>query len=445
MMISTLSSQLAYLADDKQEWPLQVTCFGAQGGASSSKQPGSISYVCASLYLGYAFRDGVQTPLIALCSQGGHYTFKASTAFTPNKAFDSRVEPRDNELLQYFIEQREHLVVDEIHVDSRYLRQEEASITKGMSIKNVVALLLSKYKDSVKGIVPEVTGTSNWFIGGEQKQAFTELGVTGCNMEDYWVLRSMRRCALERVAVEPRDRSMYPVFARGFLTRVNADPLRIEDNVAEAFLTDMSRKYLSRQGYVELLRWGLKGLPLTANGAVVMPDVAQWSFAKSDIFKEDRRLFTRHLYGVLVQGSEWPVVPDPFYIEIASDLLKGCAGFPGSVDSVFANAPASTVLDELRDAARLALTAWNEANGAPSTALDRALEAFVDVLADKAGFNTSKGLKVWLRPKNKWPGIHANSIQDLGEQRFGHAAVDRAFYKSCNLIALQEHTSSVLR
>jgi hypothetical protein len=445
MMISALSSQLAYLAHDNEEWPVQVTCFGAQGGASSGKQPGSISYICASLYVGYTFHHGQDTPVIALCSQGGHYTFKASAPFTPSKPFDTRAKPEDNELLNYFLEQHEHLTVDEIHVDSRYVRQEEAGIAKGMPIEDVIALLIRNYTASSKGAKPEVSGTSSWFIAGAQKEAFARLGITGCNMEDYWVLHSMRHCALERVAVEPKDRSMYPVFAKGFLTRVNADPLAIEDNVAEAFQKDLSQKYLSRDNYVELLLWGLKGLPLKLRGDLVLPRVAHWSFADADIFKEDRGLFTRHLYGVLVEGSEVPVVPDPFFIEIASDLLKGCAGLPGTVGSVFANAPATQVLAELAEAAKHAITCWNDAGRVPSTTVNSALLAFVNVLADKAGFNTPKGLKVWLRPKEKWPGINVNTIQDLGETRFGHAAVDRAFYKSCNLIALQEHTASALR
>jgi hypothetical protein len=445
MMVSALSSQLAYLAGDKEEWPLQVTCFGAQGGASSGKQPGSVSYICASLYVGYTFHGGEATPVIALCSQGGRYTFTGTTPFEPSKPFNTQVKAEDNELLSYFIAQGKNLVVNQIHVDSRYQRGEEAGIAKGMSIDAVITLLLEKYKASGKGAIPEVTGTSNWFIGGAQKQALAKLGITGCNMEDYWVLHSMRHCALERVAVEPKDRNMYPVFAKGFLTRVNADPLEIEEEVAVAFQQDMGEKYLSRENYVELLRWGLLGLPLTEEGRTLLPQVAKWSFAEAKIFKQDKRLFIRHLYGVLVNSSDTQVVPDPFYIEIASDLLKGCLALPDKASNVFANPPSPEVLGKLGTAARDVTERWTQAGNKISVGVDEALEAFVAILAEDAGFEVAKGMKVWLRPNDKWPGINANSIQDLGSTHFGDAAVDRAFYKSCNLIALQEHTAKVLR
>jgi len=46
-------------------------------------------------------------------------------------------------------------------------------------------------------------------------------------------------------------------------------------------------------------------------------------------------------------------------------------------------------------------------------------------------------MKTWLRP-GKWSEtITRLTVQDLGNQSFDGAAVDRAFYKSCNLMALQ--------
>jgi hypothetical protein len=433
MMISALSSQLAHAAAENEEWPLRITSFGAQGGASSSKSPGTMSYICASLYVGYEYSNGVASPSIALCSQGGVYTFKSGSAPEPDKLKD------------FFVGQRDALVVDTISTDPRYLRQEEAFIKAGMKLKDVIAQLIKNYGAS-SSVQPEVSGTSPWFISADQKDAFAAVGITGCNMEDYWVLRTMRRCALERAIGDPGSRSMYPVFVRGFVSRVNADPLHIEAPVAAAFQLDLRAKQLTRQNYADLLLWGLQGLPLAAQGVASMPAVARWTFADAPIFQNDPGAFARHLYGLLVQGTNDVIVPDPFFIEIATDLLKECANLPASSGGVFAHAPAADVLVALAEAATLALRSWTAANRQPSHDVAAALLAFVNVLADRAGFAIGgTNMKVWLRPGGKWQGIESNSIQDVPPgTTFSDAAVDRAFYKSSNLLALQARTAGVL-
>jgi hypothetical protein len=438
MMISALSSQLAYRAKESDEWPLRLICFGAQGGASTGKDPGSVALICASLYVGYEFLNGVRTPSIALCSQGGIYRFNAGEKL------------QTDDLETYFNAHYAALVVDSIERDDAYLRKEEADITKGMPIKDVIRRLVTNYAGTSKA-TPEISGTSNWFISAAQKEAFAAIGITGCNMEDYWVLRSMRRCALERVKVEPRERSMYPVFDRGFLTRANADPLRIEPDVARAFQTDVSTKKLSRQDYASLLLWGLQGVPLKGDGEAGMPAVARWKFADAPVFSQGNT-FAKHLYGFLVPGGEEVIVPDPFFSEIATDLLKSCKASldakarSGTVgNEVFAASPGNEVIEALGVAAGAVFARWNEAGQKPTPAVREALAAFVNTLADRAGFATADGVKVWLRP-GKWQNIRANSIQDLPRETvFTDAAVDRAFYKSSNLIALQENTARVLR
>ncbi|HXP01263.1 MAG TPA: hypothetical protein VN813_12230 [Luteibacter sp.] len=437
-MISAVSSELAHRAGDDYEWPVRVSCFGAQGGASPSGKPGSISPICASLYVGLEYANGEAQPSIALCAQGGvyHLAAKSGSGVPPMPANDT--------LADWFSANHAQLVVDRVDVDERYRRKEESGIVRGVALSAVIAELVARYAtDKVK---PEVSGTSSWFIGDAQKKAFAAVGVTGCNMEDYWVIRALREIVLQRGVVAPGERGMEPVLARGFVTRVNADPLEIEPAVAEAFQNDLRRKRLNRRDYVDLLRWGLLGLPLEGEGERGMPPVAAWQFANDAVFDEpERNTFARHLYGFLVEGREDVVVPDPFFIEIATDLLKDCARLPASKADVFVEAPAQDRLEAIGLAAQHALNVWRDAGQVPGEAVTVALREFVDTLAVRAAFALDGDeVKIWLRP-GKWKGVRQGTLQDARGETFGHAAVDRAFYKASNLVALRENTPHALR
>lgn len=443
MMIGTLSSQLARIADPgaKSDWPVRISCFGAQGGATAANNPGSLSPLCASLYVGYDYATGARVPSVALCSQGGIYRF----------GLPGLVEGAS--LNDYFIAECENLKVSAVEVDRAYTRKEEAGIAVGQTLKSVIATLVTNYAVG-SAVKPEVSGTSPWFISLAQKQAFAKVGVTGCNMEDYWVLTSMRECKLKGAIRDPRSSSLYPTLAQGFLTRVNADPLKIEPEVDLAFQGDVKRKLLTRDGYVSLLLWGLLGLPLDGDGDNGMPSVARWSFSGDVVFADGTAgasRFSRHLYGMRLNGGRDVVVPDPFFVEIATDLLNECSTVVARPGNVFlaeppARIPPADVLVELAGAAVKALAAWKDARQTPTAEVKKALATFVDVLAMRCGFAIGDtGMKVWLRP-NKWEGVKATAIQDMPEgTAFAHAAVDRAFYKASNVIALRDRTARVLR
>jgi hypothetical protein len=127
------------------------------------------------------------------------------------------------------------------------------------------------------------------------------------------------------------------------------------------------------------------------------------------------------------------IVPDPLYIEIATDLQKKCS-------TAFPLVHADLIL-----AAKEALASRQDERR--RLAVRDALLHFVEVLVDWAAFEIGKGpsLKVLLRGKGLRKGIRENSIQDIERgTAFSHAAVDRAFYKSSNLIALQACTPEIL-
>lgn len=434
--VSAASSQWAHAAAQNVEWPVRLSCFGAQGGAATSRPPGSLSPICASLYVGLIYGDGPVQPSIAIGSQGGVYHFAAKVG--------SKAPPMPTDgLAAWFNQWHNDLAVSRVDVDPRYKRNEESWVAVGIALKDVISRLVTSYTTTT--CTPEVSGTSPWFIGEEQKRAFSAVGVTGCNMEDYWVLRSMRAMALERVNRDPKSRSMMPVLTRGFLTRVNADPLSIDKAVLDAFQDDLRQKTLSDSNYGDLILWGLHGLPLPGDG-IGMPRFAEWSFASHPVFKTGDT-FERHLYGFLVDEGERVVVPDPFFIEIATDLLKDCARLPDSAASVFTQPPGNEALCRIRDAAKKVFETWKAQGPQPSQVTGKAIADFVYAFIGDGKFadpSQAHHVKVWLRP-GKWEGVTANSVQDAVSQRFGDAAVDRAFYKASNIVALRRHTPSAIR
>ena len=120
------------------------------------------------------------------------------------------------------------------------------------------------------------------------------------------------------------------------------------------------------------------------------------------------------------------IVPDPLYIEIATDLLRKRV-----VSTAFPQVHADLIL-----ATKEALASRQDERR--RAALRDALLDFVEVLANRAAFEIGNGpnMKVWLRSVKR-EGIHVNSIQDIERgMGFSHAAVDRAFCKSPDLIAL---------
>ncbi|HEV2679993.1 MAG TPA: hypothetical protein VGV14_05800 [Rhodanobacter sp.] len=115
------------------------------------------------------------------------------------------------------------------------------------------------------------------------------------------------------------------------------------------------------------------------------------------------------------------IVFDPLYIEIATDLLKECAG-----GTAFPPLHADLIL-----VAKEALASWQDERCRPD--IDGALLYFVEVLANRAAFEIGKrqDLKVWLR-FSKREGIRANSTQNIER---GTAS---AMQKSIGLFAIRQ-------
>ena len=187
-------------------------------------------------------------------------------------------------------------------------------------------------------------------------------------------------------------------------------------------------------------------------------------------------------------------VPNPFHIEIATDFLTelreikatkeerekkgGGLAPPGGIADILILLKTEDDLKKLRDLADAVKKAWDkeETNkeykkskgsvqqkrpvrvaeksyiGPAGTETKKAAIELMEYVGENCGFKTDKSrggkplLKTWLRP-GKWVGaggkkVKAPTTQDLNEgkykePKFDGACVDRAFYKSCNMMALQ--------
>ncbi|UCC80468.1 MAG: hypothetical protein JSW64_03640, partial [Candidatus Zixiibacteriota bacterium] len=252
------------------------------------------------------------------------------------------------------------------------------------------------------------------------------------------------------------------------------------------------------EDYADVIVWGLKGL-LTRE----MPGCVRWNFIDeywNTKEKQDewRELIKSHFWSFT--GMEDFKVPNPFCIEMATDLLNelkemkpGIAGM--SDDEIrnrimkMAESVQKTWDEEERGGVRAGVKAGGGelppdvrekeyvgpvGTGTRSKAIELMYEVAIScgLAVVKDDLYLLKGnkkykpeeitdrvskarvyLKTWLRP-GKW-GAAANPIKapttqdltrsDFSSPKFDAECVDRAFYKSCNMMALQTMAWSVFR
>ena len=300
---------------------------------------------------------------------------------------------------------------------------------KQPSLATVIEAIKQKYPEG-KGVV---TLTVSYFGCDEDKKAAEKLGIEGVNMEDYHVLKVLRS-AISKGASKTSD---YPLILKWRIDRINCDPKSIEGSVIEAFNKEIKNPYLTKTNYVDVIIWGLGGV---LKGEI--PACAKWNFAE----KIEKEKFSKYLWSYSSNSSD---VSDPFCIEIATDFINeladmnpnndkpgGIAGIKETVKKHLKNPTDENIKDKLKELitkAKAVRNAWPNKETTKHEAI-----SLMEFLENNCGFKADKPeyLKTWLRP-GKWENITAPTIQDLNDQTFGGAAVDRAFYKSCNMMALQ--------
>ncbi|MGE5672443.1 MAG: hypothetical protein ACM3XM_00965 [Mycobacterium leprae] len=407
-MLSPLSSQLAAAAKEQVEWPIRVSCFGAAGATQGTRPPGTPTDICASLFVGVEYNNGVPASVIRLQTFQRTYTFFVQ----PNTSTE---EPALN-AFRGETPLRTITVADE---QGAYWGTPEPDVIKGIGVPltDVIQQVKATYGK-------EVSMTASFFVQSADKQVAGRLGLDSCGMEDAHVIRILRRCANRRF---PQD-EYYPLLdpANAFITRINCDPHTIDPHAADAFKRVISNPRLTCDDYIQLMEWGQKGVLSTE-----VPACAHWRIVNDDVFQgwAGHRLLQQQLYTFVTQ--EQSVVADPFCVEIATDFLTDLAkGTAFGNDEV----PKSIQLKakELRAAWRLP----------DSQDLRRGLaRELTDLLSGTERFGTQGGLKTWIRPgkwSSKWTRTYY-TLEDLNAsgEEFDGAAIDRAFYKSSNIMALR--------
>jgi hypothetical protein len=210
------------------------------------------------------------------------------------------------------------------------------------------------------------------------------------------------------------DDPIYPELVAWRLDRINCDPGTIDPKVMEAFQSYLKAASFTREQYKAILRWGLAGIRKET-----IPAEAKWALSEQALFQGEkgREILRNHLYEISTG-----VVADPFAIEIATDFVNSLAS-----GSAFGRNHGLQIGEIQKAAVSVQSSKGGEAE----------LNTLLDRLASDAGFGlANQRLMIWLRP-GKWPGVDSFKLNPQSPPKFEAAAVDRAFYKSANLMALQ--------
>lgn len=534
-------------------WPVRVCQFGAQGSTSpeDAYKPGSVLAVIASLYVGpeidttlhvsgggqYAgtsrdqggddpgksgFAKGTAGAELSKweSEQGNYGVWACVSLCTPARIFNVMREkiPMDDRTLSERIAAAENkarlamqswgkegaampkLSAMAVHEAKGHpLLEKEKEFTKDATDLKSLIKTLTDHSLEIFGQRAAVTMTSSFFGGQDDKAGADAVGIVSVGMEDYHVLRVLQTAG----AHGAEKTSDYPLLLGWRIDRINCDPRAIPDTVEKAFNAYIKQQEITKSEYVDVIGWGLTGTlgPDT-------PGCAKWGFPATLEPAQAEKLFYKFVK--TPQVDEY--VPNPLFVEIATDLVKelkteGAKAISGAkfTQEVEASikAKAAEVFTEWRKASRdkakgnvligelLDLLIGHASFGLEETptlritlvgtsseALEVEVEGVEGVLRIDTGAREVKAktcklkiagtgaytsgpgvvelkkhnesfkvrveyggatkMKTWLRP-GKWAKtITAPTVQDFsGAEHFDGAAVDRAFYKSCNLMALQ--------
>jgi hypothetical protein len=406
--------------------------------------------------------------VISLCTPGGIYDFLREEV-PGNERVDikSKIEAANTRAQYVFWNQtltvRTNADASRLDEHGPFYRFERRFIPEGRQI--TLAALINKVKETYAGTTfkrqqdrrPEVTLTVTYFGGENDKKAADELGIKGVAMEDYHVLRVLRSAVADGILED----SAYPIILDWRVDRINCDPKLLPRNVERDF-NDFYRirevrgperqSILTVDDYVKIIIWGLRGLrqeDITANDT--LRQCLNWKYVRT-IDSASRPAYFWSFIGDV--GGDDFFVPDPFCVEIATDFVKelaemdpqdrhaGIADLTGG-EKQEAKKLAEAVLQAWRREDKQGST-WLNVYSSPSAEGTKArIIKLMGHLRDKCGFGVAGAgheyVLTWLRPGSKWEGVgNIATLQEAANRdKFKAAAIDRAFYKSSNMMALQ--------
>jgi hypothetical protein len=401
-----------------------------------------------------------------------------------------KIEAANDVAAEIFRNQADHLMWDlleleKINVDSDGpFGQFESDIKLRDTLQSAISKIVKTYKNRFfyksaenQGVV---TLSVAYFGGEEDKAAADELGIIGVNMEDYHVLRVLRSAVAKGASVE----SDYPLILGWRVDRINCDPKKLPPNIEQNFMeyVENGDSRLSMFEYVRVIIWGLRGvLQADIENDEDLKRTVRWKFLDDKNYFPSIEEIRPYFWSFVTHEKQhldetdraafW--VPDPFCIEIATDFVNELAEIKATrrertVDGVekdaggisgIKNALTDEMLKELKGHARAVLDAWKKEQTRDSFSdLMRSSETrtkAIDLMIfirDNCGFvdddyrfvdadhgPTDDLFNVWLRPGGKWgKDITEATLQEAARNsNFKSAAIDRAFYKSSNMMALQ--------
>jgi hypothetical protein len=275
---------------------------------------------------------------------------------------------------------------------------------------------------------PEITASFSYFDDLKTKEALSERfagAVLNSNMEDYHVLR-LAKSMRERGGFGNKSGNTAHKYGRLIdvgIMRVNANVFIPVEEIHAPLKRYLERACLTKQEYVESIIWGLKGCPLELVEELPRR-VKCWEFY-NDSPMTDRQKYFYTYKGIYCM--------DPFCCEIATDFLKDLEDSSNKfLPDLMGEAKA--LRNEAKKLTRAGINdeGWERIRHLVMQLLDK-------VEASGFGINGADGkMYCWLRSE-KWGDIkQATLTPDLVSKFLASGEnVDRLFYKSANLLALQ--------
>ncbi|HEX5080907.1 MAG TPA: hypothetical protein VFY40_02600 [Blastocatellia bacterium] len=445
--ISRLEEAHQPSSNERNDAGVRLHSFASGGAINPGVYPGTISRPMASLYIGSEVdEDGRVYSVVNL----------AAIRNIPPKLWPQHVEFYRDETTKTYVWGNvpitSEMKKEEIDAVSAEINEDVKKSVQWFVLDSGDSLLESTLKclsecyrlgsfkyepiifrgQTLNSDTPEITANFSYFddltMKGNLYKKFGNV-VVNSNMEDYHVLRLARsmveRGGQTKKGVIPPHR--YARLIDVEILRVNANVNISLPAVQTALDGYLGAIRLSNQEYIESIMWGLKGCPLGEVGKLP-PRVNQWGVYMTLKGNED---LAKYIY-TYTDGAEQIYCMDPFCCEIATDLLKEMANKDNNYD------------EKLRDAAGAAITeakhhAWDD----DWTKTRDLVGKFVNLMYEeyKDEFSGSDSMYCWLRPGKKWNGLDRYRMltKEAGEIFLkSEENVDRLFYKSANLLALQQ-------
>ena len=425
---------------------IRLHSFASGGAIKSDLRPGSITKPLASLYIGSEVDEQGRlysvVNLVALRKMGRvgeltvvrpqHFEFFRHEALPsyvssdPSEIGKETVKAANKEATdfaqQYVLEMDDPLLHSTLNCLSECYKQD---IRREKIVWE---------KEELSSGADEITANFSYFDDLKTKKELSERFknvVVNSNMEDYHVLR-LARSMREKggvVGVEGKAPHKYGRLIDVEILRVNANVNIPHDKLGglEEYLSTAS---LSKEDYIKSILWGLKGCPLEE--VPNLPEgVNQWIFYRTlrDALKDE---LPKYVYVHKDDGKNYCM--DPFCCEIATDLLKDLED------------PRKDFLPEIKKFAGMLRNeakklTWADNSHDAWKGIEKLVEELVGNMA-KSGFSTGvdNSMYCWLRPGDKWKNIGTEiSLIPKVVKPFLNSGenVDRLFYKSANLVALQ--------